>query len=66
MSSLSVSKVDAYILYHVFFFPATSFPLGVSQISIKDLKNIESKYMTPTKRQLGFRKTSSDAIFYGQ
>jgi len=43
----------------------TSFPLGVSQISNKDLKKIESKYMTPTKRQLGFRKTSSNAIFYG-
>jgi len=49
MSSPSVSKVDAYILYRVLFFPATSFPLGVSQISNKDLKKIESKYMTPTK-----------------
>ena len=49
ISSPAVSKVDAYILYHVFFFPATSFPLGVSQISSKDLKKIENKYMTPTK-----------------
>jgi len=65
MTAPSVSKVDAYILYRVFFFPATSFPLGVSQISNKDLKKIESRYMTPTKRQLGFRKTSSNAIFYG-
>ena len=65
MSSPAVSKVDAYILYCIFFFPATSFPLGVSQISSKDLTKIENKYMTPTKRQLGFRKTSSNAIFYG-
>jgi len=65
MSSLAVSKVDAYILYRVFFFPATSFPLGVSQISNKDLKKIKNKYMTPTKRHLGFRKTSITAIFYG-
>ena len=49
MSSQSVSKVDTYILYCVFFFPSTSFSLGGSQISNKDLKKIECKYMTPTK-----------------
>ena len=65
MTNPAVTKVDAYILYRVFFFPDTSFPLGVSQIRYKDLKRIESKYMTPTKQQLGFRKTSSNAIFYG-
>jgi len=65
MSSPSDSKVDAYIQYRVFFFPVTSFPLGISQISYKYLKNIETKYMTPIKQQLGFRRTSSNAIFYG-
>lgn len=55
----SVSKVDTYILYTIFFFPVNSFPLGVSQISNKDLKKIEAKYMGPTKQQLGFSKKFS-------
>jgi len=65
MTSSTVTEDDAYILYGVFFFPATSFPLGVSQIECKDLKKVESRYMIPTKQQLGFRGTSSNAIFYG-
>jgi len=60
----TVSKVDAYILYKVFFFPAISYPLGVSQIGERDLKKIETKYLTPTKQQMGLRKTTSNAILF--
>jgi len=63
LSSPTVSKVDGYILYRVFFFPDTSYPLGVFQISDKDLKKIESKYLTPTKQQMGLRRTTSRRVW---
>jgi len=65
ISSPTVSKVDAYILYSVFFFPSTFYPLGVSQICEKDLEKIASKYLTPSKQQMGLRRTTSNAVIFG-
>ena len=48
----------------VFFFPATSYPVGVSQIGYKELNKIESKYLTPTKQQMGLRRATSNALIF--
>jgi hypothetical protein len=57
-------KVDAYMKYISFIFPALSFPLEVTDIDQAALSEIERRYLRPTKQQLGFRYTVASALMF--
>jgi hypothetical protein len=50
--------------HNVFFMPAMTFPLGVADIEQKDLQVIQQKLLKPTKQQMGFRSTVSNALMF--
>jgi hypothetical protein len=58
------TKMDAYMKHNVFFMPAMTFPLGVADIEHKDLQVIQQKFLKPTKQQMGFRSTVSNALMF--
>jgi hypothetical protein len=58
------NKTLAYMKHNAYFTPGINYPLAVSNIPHKDLKNIETKYLKPTKQQMGFRSTVSNALIH--
>jgi hypothetical protein len=60
----ATTKTDAYMKHNVFFMPAMTFPLGVADIEHKDLQVIQQKFLTPTKQQMGFQSTTSNALMF--
>jgi hypothetical protein len=58
------TKVDAYMEYKSFIFPALSFSLGATGVDQPFLSEIERRYLRPTKQQLGFRYTVASAIMF--
>jgi hypothetical protein len=60
------NKTLAYMKHNAYFTPGINYPLAVSNIPHKDLKNIETKYLKPTKQQMGFRSTVSNALYTPQ
>jgi hypothetical protein len=60
----ATTKTDAYMKHNVFFMPTMTFPLGVADIEHKDLQVIKQKFLKPTKQQVGFRSTTSNALMF--
>jgi hypothetical protein len=58
------NKTLAYMNHNAYFTPGINYPLAVSNIPHKDLKKIETKYLRPTKQQMGFRSTISNALIH--
>jgi hypothetical protein len=64
MRHRGTTKVDAYMKYKSFIFPALSFPLGVTDVDQSALSEIERCYLRPTKQQLGLRYTVASALMF--
>jgi hypothetical protein len=60
----ATTKTDAYMKHNVFFMPAMTFPLGIADIEHKDLQVIQQKFLKPSKQQMGFRSTTSNALMF--
>jgi hypothetical protein len=64
MRHRGTTKVDAYMKYISFIFPALSSPLGVTDVDQSALSEIERRYLRPTKQQLRFRYTVASALMF--
>jgi hypothetical protein len=60
------NKTLAYMKHNAYFTPGINYPLAVSNIPHKDIENIETKYLKPTKQQMGFRSKVSNALIHAR
>jgi hypothetical protein len=58
------SKTEAYYKYMVYIHTTMASPLGISNLSHKQLTNIQRKYLLPTKQQMGFQGTVAAALMH--